>query len=161
MIDDSKVKRTSAFMTSAGFAEKQYSPLTHGEFGMTAAQRDKLNNLNASERVFAAAKELAADHGLLLRRCAERHFQLRRGRKWIIDIYPSTQRVSINDVYGRAPAIENFVPQIWNVYTLVSLVIERWQVETHERQANRSRHRERRVIGYSAASGFNRRLYRR
>lgn len=144
MTTDSSVKRTSAFMTSAEFAEKKYPPLTYADFGLTAAQRNKLTNLNASERVFEAAKELADDHGLLLRRCAERHFQLRRGRKWIIDIYPSTQRLSINDVYGRAPAIENFVPPIWNVYTLVSLVIHRWQVETFERQAQRRRYRERR-----------------
>lgn len=157
MTGDPKVKRTSVFMTSAEFAEQQYPSLTYGEFGMTAAQREKLNNLNASERVFAAAKELAADYGLLLRRCAERHYQLRRGRKWIIDIYPSTQRVAINDVHGRAPEIENFVPPIWNVFTLVSLVIERWQVETLERQVNRRRHHERRAIGYSYPSGFSRR----
>lgn len=46
-----KVKRTSVFMTSAEFAEKKYPPLTHADFGMTAAQRQKLTNLNASEPV--------------------------------------------------------------------------------------------------------------
>ena len=73
MMRDPEVKRTSAFMTSAEVAEKKYPPLTYADFGLTAAQRNKLTNLNASERVFEAAKELADDHGLLLRRCAERH----------------------------------------------------------------------------------------
>lgn len=67
---------------------------------------------------FQSAVTLAAESGITLRRCTDRHYQLKRDG-WTINLYPGNQRIFRNNT--DAPFL--YVPNPWTLTDAVRAAI--------------------------------------
>ena len=86
------------------------------------ATKDELAKRAAA--CFEEVAEYASEHGLTLKCCNERHYQLigPKGNDWLINLYPTTG--SFNEA-GRAhrPPLGIVIPNEWTLATITEAVI--------------------------------------
>jgi hypothetical protein len=112
--------------------------MTHARSGLTIMSEaiDQLKYLDdirkldgqhrreASKAVSAEAADLANANGFILRCHNDAHYAIsRRGSKWLTNIFPSRQRISIDTMKSEAaPYIP--LPQEWTVLDVVKAFVE-------------------------------------
>ena len=86
-------------------------------------QEQKQFNLQASIRVLETAGYIAGQHGWILARRSDYHFQLYHEVKgWLYNLYPSKQRIYI-DPKRKAPFLD-FIGERWTLLDVVNEAIK-------------------------------------
>ncbi len=93
------------------------------EESMSLGQLIRWQNLQRSVQVFDAARILAEQYGMTLTAMTGTHYQLRHRSGWIVNLYPSSQKIYVDPHHDNAPYIEDYLPDSWDVLMLVSIMV--------------------------------------